>query len=282
MSFCVSREVDPFRPSVDFLLDFLLQEFKKETGRSYSTMNTIRSAISSIAFINELPAGQHPLVKRFMKAVFQVKPALQRHHCTWDPEVVLNHIRSLGPNDNLSTIQLSRKLVVLMLLVSGQRGQTLLLLDIRNMHITNSRVSFGIGDLLKTSRPGHHLSNLVFTAYSPDSLLCVYTTILSYLKRTENKRGTITRFFVTSRPPIRLASRDTLRRWTRDILAASGIDLSLFVPHSTRSAATSKAALFLPLSTIMDTVGWSQQSTFAKFYRKPLCRQGLFGEAVLS
>lgn len=245
-------------------------------------MNTIRSAISSIATLDDKPAGQHPLVKRFMKAVFQVKPALQRLHCTWDPELVLNHIRSLGSNESLSTIQLSRKLVMLMLLVSGQRGQTLHLLDTRNMVFSNSKVCFGIGDLLKTSRPGHHLSAITFRAYPPDNLLCVHSTILTYLKRTEDYRGTFTRFFLTTRPPIRLASRDTLRRWTRDILAAAGIDISIFAPHSTRSAATSKAALSLPLSTILDTVGWSRESTFAKFYKKPLCRQGLFGDAVLS
>ncbi|KAK3890886.1 hypothetical protein Pcinc_005186 [Petrolisthes cinctipes] len=49
-----------------------------------------------------------------------------------------------------------------------------------------------------------------------------------------------------------------------------------------RSASTSKAAMTLPLSTILETVGWSQESTFALYYRKPLCKQGQFGEAVLS
>lgn len=62
----------------------------------------------------------------------------------------------------------------------------------------------------------------------------------------------------------------------------AGIDLSKFAPHSTRSAATSKAAMTLPLSTIMENVGWSQESTFALHYKKPLCNQGQFGEAVLS
>ena len=282
VSFCVSREADPFQPSLNFLLEFLLHEFRKETGRSYSTMNTIRSAISSVASINDKPAGQHPLVKRFMKAVFQLRPALPRHHCTWDPELVLHHIRSLGSNENLSMIGLSRKLVMLMLLVSGQRGQALHLLDIRNMSITNSRVSFAIGDLMKTSRPGQHTSGLGFHAYPPDKLLCVYNAILSYLKRTEHSRGTVTRFFIITRPPFRVASLDTLRRWARDIMGAAEIDLSIFTPHSARSAASSKAALSLPLSNFLDTVGWSQESTLVKFYKKPLCRQGLFSEAVLS
>lgn len=38
---------------------------------------------------------------------------------------------------------------MLMLLVSGQRGQTLHVLDIRNMILSDSSVSFSIGDFLK-------------------------------------------------------------------------------------------------------------------------------------
>lgn len=72
-------------------------------------MNTLRSSISAIANIDGKPAGQHLLVSRFMKAVFQERPALPRYNVTWDPEVVLRHIRSLGPNKHLTLIQLSKK-----------------------------------------------------------------------------------------------------------------------------------------------------------------------------
>ena len=79
-----------------------------------------------------------------------------------------------------------------------------------------------------------------------------------------------------------MASRNTSRRWTRDMMVAGGIDPSLFSRHSTRSASTSKAALKLPLSTILSTVGWARESTFAKFYKKPLEDRGRFATAVLS
>lgn len=168
-----------------------------------------------------------------------------------------------------------------MLLVSGQRGQTLHVLDIRNMSGWPSRVSFRIGDLLKTSRPGDHFSELYFDAYLPNKLLCVYTTILCYLRRTSNIRGNISSFFLTFRPPFKVASRDTLRRWTRDIMCSAGLDLNMFSPHSTRSSAASKAALSLPLSTIVTTIDWANDSTFGKFYRKPLGNPSQFAGAVL-
>jgi len=126
------------------------------------------------------------------------------------------------------------------------------------------------------------MSELVFETYVPDNRLCVCTTIVTYLERTKDIRGTITRFFLTTKPPIKMASQDTLRRWTRDIMADVGIDLSIFSPHSTRSASSSKAALKLPLSTIVSTVGWANESTFARFYKKPISKQGQFAKAVLS
>ncbi|MPC27103.1 hypothetical protein E2C01_020263 [Portunus trituberculatus] len=56
----------------------------------------------------------------------------------------------------------------------------------------------------------------------------------------------------------------------------AGIDVSIFAPHSLRSVSTSKAVRTLPLATILETVGWSQESTFARHYKKPLCKQGQF------
>ena len=64
-------------------------------------------------------------------------------------------------------------------------------------------------------------------------------------------------------------------------MGAAGINLSLFSPHSTRAASSSKAVLQLPLSTILTAVGWSRDSTFARFY-KPIAASGQFDLAVLS
>ena len=141
---------------------------------------------------------------------------------------------------------------------------------------------FRIGDLLKTSRPGCHISELSFERYSPDHLICVYTTILNYLERTKDSRGSITGLLLTTKPPIKVASQDTLWRWVREVMGAAGIDLTIFSPHSTRSAASSKAALRLPLFSIPALVGWSRESTFAKFYRRPISTKGLFAQAVLA
>lgn len=171
--------------------------------------------------------------------------------------------------------QLVRKSTVLLLLLSGRHGQVLHVLDIRNMFLTSSRVSFQIVDLLKTSRPGHHFSQLIFKAYAPDRCLCVITTLHAYLQRTSDIRGDIANLLVTTRKPFKAASLDTIRRWTRDMMRNAGIDLQVFAPHSTRAAASSKALCYLLLHTIIKSVGWSNSSVFATYYKKPFCSSNI-------
>ena len=123
---------------------------------------------------------------------------------------------------------------------------------------------------------------MAFDAFVPDSRLCVVATLKEYLSRTQECRGDTTRLLLTSRTPVGPASRDAIRRWTRDIMGAAGIDLSIFAPHSTRGASCGKAKLVLPLCTIINTIGWSNDSVFKKFYDKPLCQRTQFGTVVMN
>ena len=63
----------------------------------------------------------------------------------------------------------------------------------------------------------------------------------------------------------------------------AGINTSVFKPHSTRSAATSAAkAANVPIHEIMNTAGWRSDSTFAKFYDRPITNDSNFAEAILA
>ena len=65
----------------------------------------------------------------------------------------------------------------------------------------------------------------------------------------------------------------------------AGIDANQFGAHSTRSASTSAAKRSgLDITTIIRAAGWSNASTFARFYSKPIehSPDANFGKAVLS
>ena len=94
---------------------------------------------------------------------------------------------------------------MLLLFLSGQRGQVLQVLDIRCMSLPSSMVTFQIGDLLKTSRPGHHFSQLTFTAYTPDHRLCVFAALQDYFQCTADILGNITCLLLTTRNPCNAA-----------------------------------------------------------------------------
>ena len=63
------------------------------------------------------------------------------------------------------------------------------------------------------------------------------------------------------------ASRDTICRWVKTVLAAAKVDLQLFGLHSTRAASATKARfLGMPLDMIMEQAGWANPASFYKHY----------------
>lgn len=279
VQFCAQRDISVFQPSLNAVLEFLLTLFRK--GLSYNTINVARSALSTIIKIGDRPVGQHAVVIRFFKSVFRQRPTLPKTTVTWDVDKVLQYLYSLSPVRKLNRKLLTFKLLMLLLLLAGSRGQSAHLLDVRNMTLTYSSVTFRIGDLTKTTKPGVHVSELAYRAYAPNRRLCIVTVLKEYLKRTLNTRGTCTQLLMTYGQPYKAAARGTIRRWTSEILVRAGIDLSIFSPHSTRSASTSKAAKFLPLATVLKTAGWSRESTFRRYYEKPVDHKFDFCQAVL-
>ena len=71
-----------------------------------------------------------PLVVRFLKGVYESGPSAPRYVETWDVTVVLKFLATLHPPSKLTLRELTLKLVMLVSLVSGQRGQSILLMDI--------------------------------------------------------------------------------------------------------------------------------------------------------
>lgn len=265
-------------PDVNSLMSFLKVLFDEQL--SYSSINAARSAVSSFSLHKKVLLGSHPLISRFLKGVFNLRPALPKSSVTWDTAIVLNFLKKWHPARNLDLLQLSVKVVILCLLVTGQRGQTVHKMDLRNMawpnkHDKEKVVTCSFGDPLKTTNKKNHQKQLTFEAYPHDKALCVVHYLQEYVKRTENLRGEESSLFITSRPPHKGVARSTIAQWTKKGLAMSGIDTAVFTPHSTRAASTSKAVGRVCLDTILKTAGWRRSSTFGKFYHKEITSSGL-------
>lgn len=153
------------------------------------------------------------------------------------------------------------------------------------MTLTESNCSFCISKPVKQTRPGTHVHDLVFQAYFNDSGLCIVECLQEYVTHTKPLRGEETQLLISFVKPHKAVSKDTIARWVRCVLANAGIDTNQFGAHSTRSVSTSAAKRSgLDLTTIMKAAGWSNASTFSRFYNKSIERSpdANFGQVVLS
>ena len=279
MCFCHQQQVDKIDPSLGDILSFLTR--LHDDGLSYSAINTARSMLSSIfEIIHKRDIGKEVLVKRFMKGIFHIRPVIPKTIFTWDVKVVLRFLETLD-NNRLTIRLLAVKLAILIALTTGQRCQTLKLMNLKNIEINKNYVKIRIGDLLKQSKPQKHLNEIYIEAFDQNEAICVVKVLNKYIEVTQDIRTDSSLFIITQKPHL-AASKSTIAAWIKLGLRLAGIDLTLFTPHSTRGASTSAAANRIPIDTIIKTAGWSNDCTFRKFYKRPVSNDSSFSTAVLS
>lgn len=278
--YCQSKGLGKFEATVENGIDFLATLFN--AGLGYSAINTARSALSSVLVLpNNIAFGSHPLVARFLKGVFELKPSLPRHSRIWDVEVVLQYLKTLGLASELDLKTLTRKTTMLLCLLTGQRCQTLTKLDINLMQILPDKIVFTVGEKLKTTRPGKHLEPIELISFNHDKTLCVVSHLQTYLAYTEKLRGQNSKLLISYAKPHKPVTISTVSKWAKAVLKEAGVDITCFSGNSARSASTSYSAQSgLPLKDILKAGGWSKAGTFARYYNKPV--QANFGNHILA
>lgn len=270
---------DPFVAGEDIILKCLTKKFSEEAA--YGSLNSLRSAIS---LINNGKTSESPLLQRFMKGVFKLRPTKPKYATTWDVGVVLEKLESWSPSDSLDLQELSLKLVMLLALGSAFRVQSLSLIKLKNIKSLKNGVEIKIEDLVKTSRPGAEQPYAFFPFFKNKISLCVATTILHYIDRTKDIREGVEDLLISFKKPHKKVGTQTISRWLKTVMKEAGIE-EHYSAHSTRHASTSKAfSKGIDLNTIKNAAGWSEKSSvFAKFYNKPVkYLENNFAEAVLS
>lgn len=169
-NYCCHHRIPLYSPSVPHFLQFLAQE--SPNFSSYSTLNTMRSAVS---FISQNEIGNHPTVRRFCKGVSALKPPRPRYDFVWDPAPVIAKLSSIYPYEGVPLKLLTRKLILLLALATGHRAQTFALLRISQISL-EEKLIIRVPDRIKTSAPGRSQPLFyVFTFRQPgESLYCSY------------------------------------------------------------------------------------------------------------
>lgn len=224
-------------------------------------------------------------IVRFFKGVFRLRPTLPKYDITWDPALVLGHLSSKFPNEDLNLEVLTKKCITLLSLVTAQRVQTLSKINIKNIENHQTELVIKIPDLIKTSRPGRTQPVLTLPFFIEKIEICPAKTLLDYINVTNSLRSSDI-LFISFKKPHNSVSTQTLSRWIKQTLKESGIDVSVFTAHSTRHASSSKAYRSgVNIDLIRKTAGWSTGSnTFWKFYNRNLLPQNQtsLARAILS
>ena len=117
--------------------------------------------------------------------------------------------------------------------------------------------------MLKTSKPGKHQSPLVLKAFARKEQICPIKVLKEYIKRTKSIRGQ------DQQPHRGVKLTQYPGGLNKYCSEQAGIDN--YTRHSTRAASSSAAKRSnVDLATILQATGWSNATTFNKFYNKPV------------
>lgn len=253
------------------VLMFLTDLF--ESGLGYSAINTAKSAISAVLCIDDVKTvGSHPEIIRFMKGVYELRTPLPKYCETWDVSVVLSYLEGLDENQNLPLKDLTLKLCALLLLTSAQRVQTIHLIRLSLVNFHKDGCSIYFVDKLKHSKPGKAQTVLRFPKLLEKEKLCVVACLQAYIEKTKDIRQGTDKLLLCYCKPHGPASKDTVARWVKSVLTNAGIQG--FGPHSFRGASSSAMVESgVSLQDVLKSAGWSNASTFRKYYYKPVAEK---------
>ncbi|CAG2191649.1 unnamed protein product [Mytilus edulis] len=210
-------------PPTEVLLEFLNSLFEQNVG--YSGINTAKSAISALcSLVSNRNIGKETLVKRFMKGVFTKKPSLPKYSKIWDVNKVLTYFDIISDNEQLSLLELSQKLAMLFMLLSGQRCQTIYKLELDNVQIEGDTMVAYVSELLKQTKPGVHMKPLVFDRYIINEKLCILRTYEEYVRKTETLRNKEQKVFISTVKPYKPVTKSTIARWVKTVMKSSGMN----------------------------------------------------------
>ena len=266
------------RPTIHNIVEFLVHLHGK--GYNYKQICQARSAVGVLSNIENI--GKHPVVKRVMKGMFEENPQFPKYSCVWDVNILFRFFRDLPHQNELPLKILSKKLATLLgILAGGQRSQTIHAIKSTDILVVNDKCIIPIYDPVKQTKDGKHMEPLKFKVFHEEKL-CVIQNLTTYLERTKCLRKGH-QLFISYQKPYKAVSKDTVTRWVNDMMGKSGIDISRYVTHSCRAAASSYAfKKKVPLKRIMDSCGWSSERTFANHYRKKINDNVTIGEQLLT
>lgn len=226
--------------------------------------------------------GKHPLVVKLMRGIYNTNPPKPRYERTWDVSSIVRHLGQLK-NEELEIGALARKLATLLALAAFLRVSELAAISREDLVIDGVGMNFSLLRPRKTQKRGalktFSIKRLSDHQVDPVAAAERYMQLTEDLRNSANEKN----LFIGSVRPHKPVVGSTIASWIKRQLHEGGVDTQTFSAHSTRGAASSRAAARgVPIQAILKAANWSSESTFAKFYRRELDKEPTPAEIVLS
>ena len=297
---CRARSLHPANTSVGQVADFLVYLF--DSGLTTATVKNYRSAIAAIhgGFPDGSSVSNNDTLGQLIKGMFTSRPPTRKLVPSWDLFTVLTALSRppFEPLSGTSLLNLSVKVAFLIAVATSRRRSELCSLTLEPGHIRWEPGGVRLiprADFLTKNQsesfapPDIFLPDIKSLSTVPqDKLWCPVRALKWYLGRTNSLRHGPDGLFITTTPPHRPASRDTIARWLVMAIKTAGA-LPSSEPanpvhaHEVRAASSSWA--FFKGASIHDITQaacWKNPNTFTQCYLKDVLQaEGRAGRVVL-
>ncbi|KAN0045048.1 hypothetical protein ACTA71_006576 [Dictyostelium dimigraforme] len=267
-SFCTSNNLDPSDITLVVFMDYLTYLFKLAPSLAYSTINGHRSMLNQLLHLhNKSDIVNDPFIARLMAGIHKLRPASAKYNEIWDANLI-----NVLPKFTYSA--LLHKTLVLCKMFGLARSSDLVKWSLNNLIISANSIKGPVinSKEQRNNNNNSNLSILELTSLDDDnSSVCPVRHLKGLLLAAAKRRSTNSGnsvFIQNNGDPL---STKEINEIVVSTLSKSGIDISKFKSHSTRSA---MASLLLsnniPFHVVKKMGRWKSNDTVDTFYDKKI------------
>ncbi|ORZ04501.1 hypothetical protein BCR42DRAFT_385119 [Absidia repens] len=277
VAWCRQRTIDPNIPHAPTIISFLADTREAKNWAVSTTLNAKSAILDLYSIIEQQNIRSDSTYVIYIKALKDSKIPTRRTF-DYDLTPVFDHIRSLGSNDTMSRLSLSRKTAWLLAMCGFLRPS-----DLHRMDLDLSEVNRS-GHLVlhivapKDKRKGSRRIKSVTIHPHRDPVFCPVQAFISYRQRlaVDPLRAphpiapatTINYFFRNTHQLGSQVTSTTISRYMSDIMQHIGRAPDAPIPDPRHLGSTLAATAGLSVDDIVAHGGWASQDTFLLFYRQ--------------
>ncbi|KAN0033197.1 hypothetical protein ACTFIV_005208 [Dictyostelium citrinum] len=273
-SFCMKNSLDPSDISLVVFMNYLTYLFNLKPPLAYSTINSHRSMLNHLLSLkNQTDISHDPFITRIMTGIHKLRPASAKYNEIWDANLVFRYLSTINIYPRFTFSALLHKTLVLCKMFGLARSSDLVKWSFKALKVTTDSIKGPVINAKEQRNTKNaDISILELTSLEDANLsVCPVRHLATYLRSSSKKRTSKSGdsvFIQADGTPLQV---DDINKVVISTLSKSGIDVTKFKSHSTRSA---MASLLLsnniPFHVVKKMGRWKSNDTVDTFYDKKI------------